>query len=71
MKVYYRMSERQKNTVPTENINCEPYSNLVGEEWIVECNVQGLECITEYSSNITCREYVNDHIHEWDEFHDV
>lgn len=71
MNTYYRMTTAQKDAVPTESFDCLPYSNLVGDEWIAECNVSGLESIIEYSTAEECVEYINEHLSEWDEFYDV
>ena len=71
MNTYYRMTTAQKDAVPTESFDCLPYSNLVGDEWIAECYIEGLESITEYSDDQECIEYINKHLSEWDEFYDV
>lgn len=71
MSTYYRMTTAQKEAVSNEDFDCLPYSNLAGDEWIAECSTKGLECIREYRSNTECRNYINENIHEWDEFHDV
>ena len=71
MNTYYRMTTAQKDAVPKENFDCPPYSNLVGDEWIAECNVSGLESITEYSTVEECVEYIKVNNSEWDEFYDV
>ena len=71
MNTYYRMTTAQKDAVPTENFDCLPYSNLVGDEWIAECYIEGLESITEYSDAQECIEYINENLSEWDEFYDV
>ena len=71
MNTYYRMTTAQKDAVPTENFDCLPYSNLVGDEWIAECNIEGLESITAYSDTQECIEYINENLSEWDEFYDV
>lgn len=71
MNTYYRMTTAQKDAVPTENFDCLPYSNLDGDEWIAECDTQGLESITEYSNAQECIEYINENLSEWDEFYDL
>ena len=71
MNTYYRMTTAQKDAVPTENFDCLPYSNLVGDEWIAECYIEGLESITEYSDAQECIEYINEHLSEWDEFYEI
>ena len=71
MNTYYRMTTAQKDAVPTENFDCLPYSNIAGDEWIAECNIEGLESITEYSDTQECIEYINKHLSEWDEFYNV
>ena len=71
MNTYYRMTTAQKDAVPTENFDCLPYSNLDGDEWIAECDIQGLESITEYSNAQECIEYINENLSEWDEFYNV
>ena len=71
MNTYYRMTTAQKDAVPTENFDCLPYSNIVGNEWIAECDVPGLECIEEYPTAEECVEYIRVNNSEWDEFYDV
>lgn len=71
MKTYYRMTTAQKDAVPKEKFDCLPYSNLVGDEWISQCNVSGLECIVEYPTVEECVEYIRINNSEWDEFYDL
>jgi hypothetical protein len=71
MKTYYRMTTAQKDAVPREDFDCLPYSNIVGDEWIAECNASGLESIIEYSNAEECREYINTNNSEWDEFYEI
>ena len=71
MNTYYRMTTAQKDAVPRENFDCLPYSNLVGDEWIAECNVSGLQSIVEYSTVEECVDYIKVNNSEWDEFYNV
>ena len=71
MNTYYRMTTAQKEAVPKEQLDCEPYSNIVGNEWIVEAYERGYECITEYANADACIEYINNNIVLWDEWHNI
>jgi hypothetical protein len=65
------MTTAQKNAVPLELFDCEPYSNLSGDEWIAECTESGLYSITEYTNSEECRQYIIEHLAEWDELYNI
>jgi hypothetical protein len=71
MNTYYLMTTEQKDAVEAEALFQEPYSNITTDKWIVECTVEGLDCITEYTSAEECRGYVIANLSEWDDLYRV
>ena len=71
MNLYYRMTTAQKDAVPLENLNCEPFSNLQKSEWIVESSTPGLESITQFPSVAECRMYIIENVKDWDDLYEV
>ena len=71
MTTYYLMTTEQKESVAEELIHQEPNSNIAGDKWILESTASGLDSISEYETAEACIEYVQEHVEEWDEFHDV
>jgi len=65
------MTTEQKESVAEELIHQEPSANIVGDKWILESTALGLSSISEYENADACIEYVQEHIEEWDEFHDI
>jgi ABC-type microcin C transport system duplicated ATPase subunit YejF len=57
--------------VEAEALFQEPYSNITTDKWIVECTVEGLDCITEYANAEECREYVIENLSVWDDLYGV
>ena len=71
MTTYYLMTTEQKESVAEGVLHQEPFSNIAGDKWILESTASGLDSISEYENTEACIEYVQDHVEEWDEFHDV
>lgn len=71
MTTYYLMTTEQKESVAEELLHQEPFSNIVGDKWILESTASRLNCIDTYKNTEACIEYVQDHVAEWDEFHDI
>lgn len=65
------MTTGQKDAVPQDSFDCPPYSNIAGDEWIVETTDSGHKCIEQFADVAACIAYVNSNISEWDEFHDI
>ena len=68
MNYYYLMNATQKDDVTEEQLEATPYSNIVGDLWIVEANVSGLSSVQEYINAQECIDYIQEFNSEWDEF---
>ena len=71
MNVYYLMTTEQKEAVDVALVQQEPFSNIAGDLWILECTDSGIECITEYANAEECRNYINQNVGDWDEYYNV
>ena len=71
MNTYYRMTTAQKDGVLTSDLDCLPYSNIAGDEWIVEAYTTDYDCIDKYESAETCIDYLNGNMETWDELRNV
>lgn len=71
MNYYYLMNTSQKDGVTEEQLVATPYSNIVGDLWIVEANVSGLSSVQEYTDTQQCIDYIQEFNSEWDEFYDL
>ena len=65
------MTTAQKDGVLTSDLDCLPYSNIAGDEWIVESLAADYDCIDKYESAETCIDYLNGNMETWDELRNV
>lgn len=65
------MTTAQMEAVPKEDLDCSPYHNVSGDEWIVEAHTQGHDAIMEYASAEECRDYINSNPEQWDEYYNI
>ena len=61
------MNTDQKDAVEADVLYQPPYSNIVVDKWIVECTVNGLDCITEYASAEDCKKYIVKNLSDWED----
>ena len=71
MNYYYLMNTTQKDGVTEEQLEATPYSNIVGDLWIVEANVSGLSSEQQFTDTQQCIDYIREFNSEWDEFYDL
>lgn len=71
MSYYYLMDTTQKESVDSQVLAGTPKSNIVGDKWILECTVSGLDCIVEYATSQDCINYIIETNEEWDELLNV
>jgi hypothetical protein len=71
MNYYYLMNTTQKDGVTEEQLEATPYSNIVGDLWIVEANVSGLSSEQQFTDTQQCIDYIQEFNSEWDEFYDL
>lgn len=65
------MNTTQKDGVTEEQLEATPYSNIVGDLWIVEGNVSGLSSEQQFTDTQQCIDYIREYNPEWDEFYDL
>jgi hypothetical protein len=65
------MNTTQKDGVTEEQLEATPYSNIVGDLWIVEANVSGLSSEQQFTDTQQCIDYIQEFNSEWDEFYDL